>query len=64
MAEFVTPEQCEAYRDCIYKVDTNQEVRLGRLDAEVSIIKTLMFSILGVLVSGFIGTIFAVLSLR
>lgn len=64
MGEFVTSEQCEAYRNCIYKVDTDQEVRLGRLDAEVNIIKTLMFSILGVLVSGFIGTIFAVLSLR
>ena len=64
MGEFVTPEQCEGHRIRLSSIDTNQEIRIGKLDAEVSIIKTLMFSILGVLISGFIGTIFAVLSLR
>lgn len=59
----VTREECAVYRNEINTKNQNQDIVLTRIDTEVGFLKKIMYSILGVLISGFIGTIFAVLSI-
>lgn len=61
--KFVTCEECYEHRHEVDLRNNKQDVILAKLDTEVGLVKKLMFSILGVLISGFVGTIFAVLSL-
>ena len=61
--EYVTRDQCEIYRSELSEKNNEQDVVLARYEAEMSFMKKIMFSILGVLVSGFTGTIFAILSI-
>ena len=61
--DYVTCEQCQEYRDKLLIADQEQNLTLIKLDTEMSFVKKIMWSILGVLISGFAGTIFAVLSL-
>ena len=61
---YVTCEECQGYRAAINEEEQKQELKMTRMDTELGIFKKLAWSILGVLVSGFAGTIFAVLSLK
>lgn len=61
--DYVTCEQCQEYRDRLVLEDQEQNLTLTKLDTEMSFVEKIMWSILGVLISGFAGTIFAVLSL-
>lgn len=60
----VSREECEAYRNELIEVNNRQDITLAKVDTELSYIKKIMFSILSVLISGFAGTIFAILSLN
>ena len=55
--QYVTREQCAAHR-------FEQDLDITKLNTEVNVFKKLVWSILGVLVSGFAGTIFSILSLK
>lgn len=61
---YVTCDECQSYRAAIDKEEQEQALKMTRMDTELGIFKKLAWSILGVLVSGFVGTIFAVLSLK
>lgn len=61
---YVTCEECQSYRTAINEEEQQQALKMTRMDTELAIFKKLAWSILGVLVSGFAGTIFAVLSLK
>lgn len=61
--EFVTCEECYEHRHEIDIRNNKQDIILTKLETEVGMVKKIMYSILGVLISGFVGTIFAVLSL-
>lgn len=61
---FITHEECEAYRKGIYKTNNEQDKILERNSTEIEFLKKISYSILGVLVSGFVGVIFSVLSLK
>ena len=61
---YVTCEECQSYRMAISEEEQGQALKMERMDTELGIFKKLAWSILGVLVSGFAGTIFAVLSLK
>lgn len=63
MPEYVTCEQCAEFRGAISDADHERDLEITKLDTEVAIFKKLMYSILGVLISGFVGVIFAVLSI-
>lgn len=62
MDEYVTCEQCEKLRKEIYEVNQNQSITLAELQTRTGLIEKIMFAILGTLITGFAGTIFAVLS--
>lgn len=62
--QFVTKDQCAAFRQEYNKEIHEQDIDITTLKAEVSIFKTLVLSILGTLVAGFAGTIFSILSLK
>ena len=59
---YVTRELCAEHREKINSANAEQNCVIAKLDTEVEVVKKLMYSILAVLVSGFAGTIFAVLS--
>ena len=65
--EYMTCEKCQEYmsdlKEEMRSADSAQNLTLTKLDTEMSFVKKIMWSILGVLISGFAGTIFAVLSL-
>ena len=61
--KYVTCEECYEYRTEINERNNKQDLILTKLDTEVGMVKKIMYSILGVLISGFVGTIFAVLSI-
>lgn len=60
---FVTHEQCEGYRNRFREKNEKQDITLAVFETEIGFVKKIMYSILGVLISGFAGTIFAVLSI-
>lgn len=62
MGDYITCEQCEAYRKEIYDVNQDQNLTLAELKTRTGLIEKIMFAILGTLITGFAGTIFAVLS--
>lgn len=61
---YVTCEECQSYRAAINEEEQGQALKMERMDTKLAIFEKLAWSILGVLVSGFVGTIFAVLSLK
>lgn len=61
--KYVTCEECYEHRNEINERNNKQDLILTKLDTEVGMVKKIMYSILGVLISGFVGTIFAVLSI-
>lgn len=64
LEHYVTCEQCQSYRNAINEEEQAQALKVTRIDAELAIFKKLAWSILGTLISGFAGVIFAVLSLK
>lgn len=62
--QFVTKGECAAFRQDYNREIHEQDIDITTLKTEVSIFKTLVFSILGTLVAGFAGTIFSILSLK
>lgn len=61
--KYVTKTECFSHRTELEKANKEQDIILTRLDTEVHILKKIMYSILGVLISGFAGTIFSILSI-
>jgi len=60
---YVTRKDCEEYRKGIYKRDREQDIRHTEAETKLRIFERLAWTIIGVLVSGFAGVIFAVLSI-
>lgn len=61
MPDYVTCEQCEEHRTGICEAIKEQEIKVAKVETKMDIFEKLMYSILGVLIAGFAGTIFAVL---
>ena len=61
--KYITCEECYEHRTEINERNNKQDLILTKLDTEVGMVKKIMYSILGVLISGFVCTIFAVLSI-
>lgn len=61
--KYVTKTECFSHRTELEKANKEQDIILTKLDTEVHILKKIMYSILGVLISGFAGTIFSILSI-
>lgn len=60
---YVTREECEERRAGIYKHNNKQDQKQTELETKVRFFERMVWAIFGVLVSGFAGVIFAVLSL-
>ena len=61
--EYVTREECEERRAGFYKHNNKQDQKQTELETKVKFFERMVWAIFGVLVSGFAGVIFAVLSI-
>lgn len=61
--KYVTCNECFEHREQYSDKLKQQEVTLASLQTETQMVKNIMYSILGTLVAGFAGTIFAILTI-
>lgn len=60
---YVTHEQCSEHRREICEINQEQDISIITLETKMTMVEKIMWSILGVLIAGFAGTIFSILSI-